>query len=78
MIIVERQMSNFPAVSCREQVNFDEIMMIPTLYYVFCRYINSVGSLKTTVRGYICRSTRTHYSDSDQISLYAYYLVLHT
>ena len=77
MIIVERQMSNFPAVSCREQVNFDEIMMIPTLYYVFCRYINSASSLNTTVRGCTCRSTRTHYSDSEQTSLYSYSLVLY-
>jgi hypothetical protein len=32
VIIVERQMSNFPAVSWREQINFDEIMMMPALY----------------------------------------------
>jgi len=35
VISVERQMSNFPAVSdvsWREQVNFDEMMMMLSLY----------------------------------------------
>jgi len=32
VIIVERQMSNFPAVLWREQVNVYEMMMMPVLY----------------------------------------------
>jgi hypothetical protein len=44
---------------------------------LYTRYIYSASSLNTTVRGCTCRSTRTHYSDSEQTSLYSYSLVLH-
>jgi hypothetical protein len=37
VIVVYRQMSNFSAIPWREQVTFDEMMMISALYYINTR-----------------------------------------
>ena len=77
--VVEHQLSNFSAISWREQVAFAEMMMMYALY----QNNKLVGFLQcqiteTAVRGQTCRSTRTYYSDSEPTNLCSYSLMLHT
>ena len=61
-------------ISSQEQVNCDEMMMMPALYQV---YLQCQLTENNSSRVHIYRSTRKHYSDSEQTSPYSYSLVLH-
>ena len=71
-------MSSFSATSLREQVTFDEMIMMcafyktNTLSWIFIVLAHWINNPQT------CRSTQTHYSDSKQTSLFfSYSLMLH-
>ena len=81
MIIAYRQMSNFAAISWREQVTFNEMMMMSGICFVLDQHAEvdfySARSLKQQSAGRRqCRSTRSHYSDSEPTSLCSYSIML--
>ena len=63
-------------ITCSHHDDDDEIRSVLNQHAQLDLY--SAISLKQTVRGQICRSTRTHYSDSEPIMLCSYCLVLRT
>ena len=80
MIVVQRQFSNLSVISLGEQVNFqwndDEVRFVLDQHAELDVY--SASSLKQQSAGKSCRSTRTHYSDSEPTSLCSFSLMLHT
>ena len=76
VIVVQRQFSNFSAISWREQVNVqwnnDEVHFILDQHAI----LFSASSLKKAVPGDTCHFTRTHYSDFEPTSFCSFSLML--